>query len=228
MSLAKPQGVVLDVDGLLVDTEELYYQTFNETLSAHGAGLARDGYAPYVGHPVEENSRTAVRQYHLNLTPEAFCAEWMRRFEEAISDPAQVRLMAGAVELVTFLGRKPYRLALASSTPRHRMRKTLQNGLLPRLKETVTLEDLFEVILSRDEVTHPKPDPEVYLLAAARLGLAPASCLVLEDSQAGIQAGKAAGMVVVAVPNRYTESQDHSAADLQVGSLTELLEKGIL
>jgi HAD superfamily hydrolase (TIGR01509 family) len=223
-----PRAILFDVDGLLVDTEELYYGTFNETLVAHGAGLAREGYAPYVGHPVEDNSRSAVAQYALRLSPEAFCREWMGRFEDTLSDPARIHLMPGVLELLSYVRGKGYRLGLASSTPKERMLKTLRNGLLTRMEGVTALEEVFSAILSRSDVVNPKPAPEAYLLAAQRLGVATEECVVFEDSEVGVRAGKAAGMLVFAVPNFYTSHQDHSAADVKLGSLTEVLTEGYL
>ena len=77
-------------------------------------------------------------------------------------------------------------------------------------------------------MVNPKPAPDAYLLAAERLGVAPQRCVVFEDSEAGVVAGKAAGMFVFAVPNFYTAHQDHSAADVILGSLTEALHGGYL
>jgi len=226
--IPKLTALLFDVDGLLVDTEEIYYGTFNETLVAHGAGLVREGYAPYVGHPVEDNSRSAAAQYALSVSAEAFCGEWMGRFEDTLADPAQIHLMPGVLEVVTHVRTRGYRLGLVSSTPKERMLTTVRNGLLSRLDGVASLEEVFSAILSRSDVVNPKPAPEAYLLAAQRLGVAPEQCAVFEDSEPGVRAGKAAGMFVFAVPNCYTSHQDHSAADVTLGSLAEILTEGYL
>ena len=223
-----PQAVIFDVDGLIVDTEDIYYRTFNDTLQAHGGGLARAGYSPYVGHPVEDNSETAVRQYNLKVSPEAFCAEWMDRFDTAINDPEQIRLMPGILELLDHVRQSGYPLALASSTPRERMLTTVHNGLITRIDGVSSMHEVFSSVLSGTDVTHHKPDPEIYLKSAANLDVAPERCVAFEDSEVGVLSAKGAGMFVFAVPNFYTAHQDHSGADVLLESLTEVLDGGCL
>ena len=108
------------------------------------------------------------------------------------------------------------------------MLKTLQNGLLVRLTDVQNLGDVFAAILSGSDVTHTKPAPDIYLLAAERLGVSPTRCLALEDSEAGVQSAKAAGMTVIAVPNIFTAHQDHSSADDVLSSLGDVLTGGYL
>ncbi|MBK34090.1 MAG: hypothetical protein CME26_01000 [Gemmatimonadetes bacterium] len=212
-------AILFDVDGLIVNTEELYSRTYIETLADFGKTLRRDEYTACVGIPVETNAADAVDRFRIGTTPEAYCEAWMDRFETSISDPDQIELMPGILDLIDHvLGRYP--LGLASSTKRPRMEKTLRNGLLPHL-EASELGDVFGTILSGSDVVHHKPAPDVYLLAAQQLDVDPTKCLVLEDSQAGVMAGKSAGMTVFAVPHFFTEHQDHSQADRILGSLTE-------
>ncbi len=222
------EAVIFDVDGLIVDSEEIYCRTFNGVLEGYGVSLTREDYTMCVGHPVEENGEYAVRHYGLDTTPEALCEAWMARFDEAISDPEQVILMPGVLELIAHLRQRPYRLGIASSTLRPRMTTTLTNGLLTRLADVSSLDEVFDMILSGSEVSALKPDPEIYLKAANSLNVDPARCAVLEDSEAGVRAGKAAGMTVIGVPNIFTSHQDHSLADHVVESLTEVVEKGML
>ena len=219
----KFNAVIFDMDGLIVDTEELYYRTYNQTLNDHDVNIPREGYTRCVGHPVEDNSRDAVEIYHLKTSPEAFLTTWMDRFEQAISDPNQIALMPGFLKFLNHLRQTDCLLGIASSTQRPRMQKTLQNGLLPRLG--ASLGEVFGALLSGSDVTHTKPDPEIYLLAAERLDVSPESCCVFEDSQAGVQSGKAAGMTVFAVPNFFTAHQDHTDADHILSNLTEAIEK---
>ena len=105
------------------------------------------------------------------------------------ADPSPA--IPGAVDGVAALGRR-YRLALASSA---------HPAVIAAALRTVGLERAFEVVVASDEVTHGKPSPDVYLLAAARLKVAPQACLVVEDSLNGVLAARAAGMTVVLVPN---------------------------
>ena len=229
MSEGKFEAVIFDVDGLIVDSEALYCETFSETLGDYGASMSREDYTVCVGHPVEENCVYAVNKYNVDTTPEVFNKIWMDRFEEAISDPERVVLMPGFMGLLDDLRKGSLKLGIASSTKRLRMEKTLRNGLLSRLEGVESLDEIFGAILSGSDVKQVKPDPEIYLLAARGLGADPAKCVVFEDSEAGVRAAKAAGMMAIAVPNFFTSHQDHSMADEVVGSLEEVrvTEEGI-
>ena len=136
----------------------------------------------------------------------------MTRFENAIADPDQIDLMPGFLDLLSHLQNKHYKLGIASSTPRQRMQTTLQNGVLPHINANA-LHDIFGAIFSGSDVTCTKPDPEIYLKTAAKLNVPPETCVVFEDSEAGVQSGKAAGMTVFAIPNFFTAHQNHDAAD---------------
>ncbi len=206
------QAVIFDMDGLIVDTETIYYNTYNQTLNELGVDIPREGYVRCVGHPVENNSADAVEHHNLPIRPEDFLESWMTRFETAIADPDQIDLMPGFLDLLAHLQNKNYKLGIASSTPRQRMRATLQNGVLPHINAPA-LHDIFGAIFSGSDVTHTKPDPEIYLKTAAKLNVAPKACVVFEDSAAGVQSGKAAGMTVFAVPNFFTAHQSHDEAD---------------
>jgi HAD superfamily hydrolase (TIGR01509 family) len=213
------RAVIFDVDGLIVDTEEIYYDTFNRTLGEFGHSLPREAYTEFVGIPVEQNSSDVVTRYKLDVTPEVFTERWMDHFEETISDPDRIALRPGILALLNRLrGRLP--LAIASSTHRPRMLKTLQNGLLTRL-DAKSLDEVFTVIVSGSDVPENKPAPDIYLRAASLLDIDPSSCLVFEDSEAGVSAGRSAGMSVIAVPNFFTAHQDHSGASLVLQSLEE-------
>ena len=105
------------------------------------------------------------------------------------TDPSPA--IKGAVDAVLALGRR-YRLALASSA---------HPAVIAAALRTIELERAFEVVVASDEVAHGKPSPDVYRLAATRLGLEPRACLVIEDSLNGVLAARSAGMTVVLVPN---------------------------
>ncbi|HAA76189.1 TPA: hypothetical protein DCE37_13820 [Candidatus Latescibacteria bacterium] len=215
-------AIIFDVDGLIVDSEELYSRTYIETLADYGKTLARENYTACVGIPVEENAAHAVEHFNLDISLETYCEVWMAKFEAAISLPGGIDLMPGIIDLLEHL-EGVYELALASSTKQPRMRTTVVNGLMHHL-DYHSPEHLFSVILSGSDVVHTKPAPDIYLLASEKLGIEPAKCLVFEDSQPGVIAAKSAGMTVWAVPNFFTSHQDHSQADRILDSLSEAVE----
>ncbi|MBI4301384.1 MAG: HAD-IA family hydrolase, partial [Chloroflexi bacterium] len=84
------------------------------------------------------------------------------------------------------------------------------------------LRNIFDVIVSGHDVVRPKPDPEIFVLTAQKLGVSPAECLVLEDSAAGVEAAQKAGMRCIAIPSEATKGQDFSQADLIIESLAQI------
>lgn len=216
-------AVIFDVDGVIVDSEAVYCETFNATLGDYGVGMSREDYAVCVGHPVEENSGYAVERYGLDVTPAAFREIWMERFERAISNPDRVSLMPEILELVAHVRTRGYPLAVASSTQRDRMMKTLNCGLLSRMAGVHDLDEVFDVMLSGSDVERLKPAPDIYLMVACKMNVEPNRCAVIEDSEAGVKAGKAAGMTVFAVPNFFTARQQHDEADFILGGLSEAM-----
>lgn len=215
-------AVIFDVDGVIVDSEAVYCDTYNATLGDYGAGMSREDYAVCVGHPVEENSAWAVERYGLDVAPSVFREIWMDRFERAISNPDRVLLIPDILELLSHVRHRGYPLALASSTQRDRMVKTLHSGLLTRMDGVRDLAEVFDVMLSGSDVERLKPAPDIYLSAAVKLRVEPGRCAVVEDSEAGVKAGKAAGMTVFAVPNFFTARQRHDRADFILGGMSEL------
>ena len=216
-------AIIFDVDGVIVDSEAVYCDTFNATLGDFGAGISRSDYAVCVGHPVEDNSAYAVERYGLDVAPAVFRDIWMGRFEDAISSPDRVLLMPGFRELLAHVRARGYPLGVASSTQRERMMKTLNSGLLSRMDGVDTLSEVFDAMLSGTDAGRLKPAPDIYLMAARKLNVEPERCAVIEDSEAGVRAGKAAGMTVFAAPNFFTARQRHGDADFVLGGLIDLM-----
>jgi HAD superfamily hydrolase (TIGR01509 family) len=204
------RAVVFDMDGLLLDTEVLWQRAEAELFRRHGAeytiadalavmGTSFDVTARYfaerLGEPAERGAELVDELRVLMLAE-------LRR---------EVAARPGAVELVERL-RDRVPLALASNSSRN----LVDTALL-----TAGLTDAFDAIVTADDVRHPKPAPDLYLLACERLGVRPGEALALEDTATGIAAAKAAGLTCIAVP-QFAET-DASAADRIIDSLEELL-----
>jgi HAD superfamily hydrolase (TIGR01509 family) len=204
------RAVVFDLDGLLLDTETGWHRAEAELLRRHGAAYTDADETATLGWSLE----ATVRRYlpRLGLGSEAagrISAELLDlvQLEYAVAVPRP-----GAAELVGRLrGRVP--LGIASNTAR---------SLVLAALESAPFGDVFEAIVSAEEVAHPKPAPDIYLEACGRLGVEPPAAVALEDSTSGILAARAAGLTVIAVPQWPTV--DTSAADRVVLSLAELLD----
>jgi HAD superfamily hydrolase (TIGR01509 family) len=204
------RAVVFDMDGLLLDTE-VVWQTAEEALFAsHGAEFTREDKMAVIGTAFDTTARYFADR--LGYPPDrgaALVDELLEHMADALRRDVAGR--PGAMELVERLrGRVP--LALATNSPRR---------LADAALATAGLTDVFDVIVTSDDVDRFKPDPDIYLLACRRLGFEPGEVLALEDSSAGIASAKAAGLACIAVP-QFAET-DVAAADRVIDSLEELI-----
>jgi HAD superfamily hydrolase (TIGR01509 family) len=203
-------AILFDNDGVLVDTEELYYAANRQALGAVGIRLTeadytelflRTGQGAWTLLEAHGYTREAIQAWRVGRN---------RRYEELVAT-ADV-LVGGAREIVAALARR-YRLAIVtSSEPAPFARTHARTQLLPH----------FELVLTRDQYRQSKPDPEPYLLAVERLGLRPERCLVVEDSERGLRAAKAAGLTCWIIPSRLTRALSFDGADAILTALSEL------
>lgn len=208
MSLA---GVIFDFDGLVLDTEYVEYVSIDSIFRAHGTTLSLDLWKTFIGSTDHEHwSDILARQIGRSVDRETLAAQRVIDNRPAL-DALEVN--KGVVELLDELRDAGVPLAVASSSPREWV-----EGHLGR----VGLLDRFVAVRTGDEVAVTKPSPDVYLLATGSLGVDPARTVAIEDSHNGCVAAKAAGLVVVGVPNHMTDTMDFSTADLVVGSVADL------
>lgn len=227
-SQVKVAALIFDCDGTLVDTETHYMIAFNQALEqlyiGKGAApaMARESWGrDCSGRGLEYDSEYATARFDLNGAAIDFLSLWKRNFAALISAPKSIRLLDGFDELYTHAKRIGLKVGVASSCDGEALRMKLRQGVVANSRVVSSL-DAFDAILSNDNVTRHKPDPEIYLAAARELGVEPESCWVVEDSSTGVMAGKNAGMRVMAVPNAYTRSSnDFSMADVVLRSMAE-------
>jgi HAD superfamily hydrolase (TIGR01509 family) len=205
--------VVLDMDGVLVDTEHLWEDVREEQTRAWGGRYTPEAQEAMMGMSSTEWSRYLHETVGLREEPATINAEVVRRMLARYE--TELPVVPGAPEAVRRLADAGLRLALASSSNRE-----LIDAVLHRLE----LSSSFEVTVSSEEVARGKPAPDVYLEAARRLGVDPSHCAAVEDSASGIRAAHAAGMRVVAYPNRHypPASEVVALADVELESLAGL------
>ena len=205
--------VIFDLDGVIVDTE-VWWDAERAALAAeHGREWTEADRESVMGANSRQWSATIRRRLDLALPDE----EIERRVVEGVVERYRTTAppgIDGATEAVRRIARgRP--LGLASSAHPAVIRAAL---------EALELGPVFDAVVSSDEVEHGKPAPDVYLLAARRLGVEPATCLVVEDSLSGVRAGKAAGMTVVLVPSARVPPAGgaREIADLVLDRLADL------
>jgi HAD superfamily hydrolase (TIGR01509 family) len=206
------KAVVFDLDGLLLDTEQVWDEV-REGLTRERGGRWHDrAQADMMGMSSTEWSAYMRDELGLAEPPEELNRLVVARMQERYRE--RLPLIDGAVDAVRRIGER-WPLGLASSSNRE---------LIDLALELMGVADLFRVTVSSEEVERGKPAPDVYLEAARRLGVAPEQAVAIEDSGAGIGAAKAAGMRVLVVPNPHFPPPDDALerADVVLESLAEL------
>jgi HAD superfamily hydrolase (TIGR01509 family) len=206
------EAVVFDLDGLLLDTEQLWDEVREELAHERGGRWHEGAQADMMGMSSPEWSRYMHDTIGLRERPDEIAAEVVRRMQERYR--RRLPLLPGARAAVERLAaHRP--LGLASSSNRPLIELALELGNLARF---------FRVTVSSEEVAHGKPAPDVYLEAARRLEVEPPDAAAIEDSRSGIRSAHAAGMRVVAIPNAHFPPDEESLglADAVLSSLDEL------
>ena len=206
------EAVVFDLDGVLLDSEQLWDKAREQLARERGGRWHDQAQRDMMGMSSLEWSRYMHETIGLPEPPEEICREVVERLTALYRE--RLPAIPGAKEAVERLA-ADYKLGLASSSNRE---------LIDLALELLGVAHLFAATVSSEEVACGKPAPDVYLEAARRLGIEPARAAAVEDSQNGILAAKAAGMRVVAIPNRHfpPDEQALARADVTLGSLAEL------
>lgn len=187
------EGYIFDLDGTLVDTMPLHYTAWEAALRKAGlqGSLDENLFYELGGVPSKKVAALLGKRHGLSLDPETVYRDKEELFKGSLQ---KLPLVAPVVEFArSVAGSRP--VAIASGGTRDVVESTLtKTGLAP----------LFKVVVTADDVEHGKPAPDMFLLAAKRMGVDPAKCLVFEDGKPGIAAAKAAGMKWVFVPSRLS------------------------
>ena len=190
-------AVIFDLDGLLADTEIISLKVYQELLKDFGIPFTEETYSrEYSGHREEENVQRFLDNYDL---PWNFDQTLEKVYElEARILAKGVNLKKGAKNLLAFLQREGIPIALATSSVESRARMILDsNGIL----------SLFDHLVFAKDVKRSKPYPDIFLKACSDLNVLPENCLVLEDSEAGIEAAYRAGIPVICIPDLKMPAQ---------------------
>ena len=210
--ISAPQiaAVAFDLDGLLVNTEELYQHVGTELLRRRGKTFETELLDAMMGRPQQVSLGIMIQWHGLTATIPQLAAETQEIFVALLD--TDLRTMPGAVELLDLLDARGIPRGVATSSG-----PDFAHDVLGR----VGIRDRFSFVLTSADIVHGKPHPEVYQQAARRLAVDPGVMLVLEDSQAGCRAAVAAGAVAVAVPGGHSHRHDFSGARFIAESLAD-------
>lgn len=197
------KAILFDHDGTLVDSEPTHWRLWQEVLRTHGAVLTEQHYKDYyAGMPTAANAADLAERFAIDQTPAAL-ADAKYAITRAFLARDAFPLMPGVREVLPLFQARGLRLGIVTGAGRNGVEATLRAH---------SLHGFFETIVTSDDVTHSKPAPDCYLLAAKRLGLRPAECVAIEDTEHGVGAAAAAGIACLAVPNEMSRHHDFSRA----------------
>jgi len=210
------KAVIFDLDGVIVSTDEYHFQAWKRLADSQGIPFGRES-----NDRLRGVSRMESLEIVLEKAPKRYLPEEKREmaerknahFRELLKKLSPSDILPGVVDLIKTLKERQVKIAIGSSSKNAR----------PILR-AVGLEDEFDVIADGNHITRSKPDPEIFTIAATRLGVSPEECLVVEDAEAGVEAALAAGMSVLAIgaAARYTRAT-RSVENLCSISADELL-----
>jgi len=213
------RGVIFDLDGVLVKTDELHYASWRQVTEAEGIPFDRS---------VNERLRGISRLDSVRIILERARRQYSEAEQAALAERKQAifrgllerlttaDLLPGAVELVVALRARGIRTAVGSSSKNTSF-----------IVDKLGLRRYFDVVVDGNDIVRSKPDPEVFLLAAARLGLAPRDCVVVEDAVAGVEAARRAGMAVFGIGSPESlPGVTPLAPDLRHVTVSDLLRAG--
>lgn len=187
-------GIIFDLDGLMIDSESLAMQAWNDLLAPSGIQLSEEDYRPLIGLSHAESIKHVLGMTNLDIPHSSLDQGFWQRMMELIEEDLQPR--PGLIPLLDQLRGMQLALGVASNSPVRYVKKAL---------EETKVDSYFTCVRGVDQVPNPKPAPDVYLAAAACLRVAPEECLAIEDSLSGVHAALDAGMTCLLVPSQVEE-----------------------
>jgi HAD superfamily hydrolase (TIGR01509 family) len=204
------RAVTFDLDGLMFNTEELYQEVGGTLLARRGKQITGELLDKMMGRKSNVALALMIEHHQLDATPEQLAAETAEIFGGIL--PGRLAPMPGLLELMAALEAASVPKGIATSSGR---------AFVERVLGAFDLQPRFNFVLTSEDIEHGKPEPDVYLLAACRHGVAPQEMLVLEDSQIGCRAAIVAGAYTVAVPHGQSRRHQFDGVQLIADTLAD-------
>ncbi len=189
------KGAIFDMDGLLFDTERLFRDSWVEMAKQFGQ-IHQPGFPAAVAGTSGEGMREVIRRFYPEVDAYAFQKGCIARTAEILRSGIPEK--PGMREILTFFRDRGAKIAVASSSGQEMILRNLRSA---------DIEALFDAVVSGNEVARGKPEPDIFLLAAGRLGCTPEDCYVFEDGINGARAGIAASCATIMIPDLYAPTQ---------------------
>ena len=205
------KAIIFDMDGVLVNSTKYNKESQCIILKEHGVYISDEEYKKYLGRSLKDILKMWEAKYNIELPFEEFRKRNLEIQIELMKEELKPKLYIS--NFLKGAHKVGIKVAVATSSTRFR------TELFLKLLE---IKDVFDVIVCAEDVSTHKPNPEVFLKTAERLGVEPKNCVVIEDAANGIQAAKSAGMKAVGLINEFHTAEELSQADLVINSLEEL------
>ncbi|MCI9616734.1 MAG: HAD family phosphatase [Eubacterium sp.] len=207
------RAVIFDMDGLMIDSERVTYECFRKYLKDKDTDMTEEFYKTLLGQTIKVCKQKVLDQFGKDFSYEDCVKQVHEMLDERLLIEG-VPIKKGLIELLKYLKENHYKMIVATSSERIRVDKILKNaGIL----------EFFDDSICGDEVENGKPNPEVFLKACEKLGVRGDEALVLEDSEAGIQAAFDGGIKVICVPDmKYPEEKYKKMATMVCDDLSEV------
>ena len=209
-AMPENKAVIWDMDGVIAATAPYHLKAWQEVFRKRGIDFTKKQFSRHFGQRNDAIIKGAMGEDVSSEEMETIADEKEKSFRRRIGQ--DVKALPGVIELLNSLLQHGFKIALASSAP-------MEN--IDFITRSLGINSIFQSIITGHEVPRGKPSPDVFLLAAQRLGVKPANCIVIEDAVAGITAAKTAGMFCLAVTNTHPRAS-LSEADLIVDSLATI------
>ena len=213
MTMTYPGAVLFDMDGVIFDSEPIHERIFIEFAKELGFTLPPEEYRELIGTSSVSQWSLMKERYQLDGSPQDLSDAKMELYKTFLGASQGLLPIPGICELLDTLTAHAVPFALASSNTTDVVDATLN---------AIGLNDILTIRIGGNDAKHAKPAPDIFLLAANRLGISPEACVVIEDSTNGVRAAKRANMRCIGFENPNSPGQDLSEADIRLSSLEGL------
>ncbi|NME83441.1 HAD family phosphatase [Clostridium sp. SM-530-WT-3G] len=185
------KGIIFDMDGILIDTERISFNSYKKVFEDYDYEINEEFYLKLIGHNVKSIKEIMINEYGKDFPFDEIYEHKVKLSIDTIKRDGLI-VKKGVQELVDYLKKNNYKIAVATSTGRERAHSHLNEiGILGKI----------DYVICGDQVANSKPDPEIFLKAAKGIDLSEEECIVIEDSEAGIRAAHNAGIKSINVPD---------------------------
>jgi len=209
------KGVIFDLDGTLLESEEIQWEVWRNAGRFFGISLSKEDYMHFAGDFGIKVAKDIVEKKGVKASPEEFLRR-KREMTAGFLEKSDIKFMPYAKEAIEFFIKRGIKTAIATNTSRN-------NAEIKVRKAKIDTEKIA-LVAATDVGSRGKPEPDIYLEAAKRLGLSPGECIAFEDTDSGLWSAKSAGMICFVVPTKFTKDHDFRKADGIFKNLKEAVE----